>query len=336
MDYSHHAAVLALAGHPCPEDGDHMAEQIREVSGFYVPEKTQRKKENPMGLEIQSSNEIVMPWTAWFLYGDSGSGKTRAAASFTRPLFIVPANENSQLTLAQLKEQKIDFVIVGKRADGTVVGVRAHYSEILTELEKRSQQMRAKFAEATKARNAGDEAKAAMLEAEADLLFPWQTIVLESLTHLGDLLVDDVSDYGRKKMDQQQWGVISTFLRTIHSRVRNLDVHMVYTALAKAQVGEKGEVISGGPNIIGSLAEKLPSACDVVAYLEELPGSGRDASGKLNPSTYRVFLRKYRWWLARTRFGDFPDYMDNFNFALLEPKLVGAAAPTAQLEASAG
>jgi hypothetical protein len=325
VDYSHHAAVLALAGHPCPEPDEREAEQ------------QQRKKEKTMSaLEIQTSDQIQMPWTAWFLYGDTGSGKTRVAATFPAPLFLVPANENSHLTLAQLLGQKLPYILVGKRADGTVVGVRAHYSEILTELEKRHEQMRREYTAATKARAAGDEEKAQTHEAAAAQAFPWQTIVPESLTHLGDLLVDDVGDFGRKKMDQQAWGVISTFLRTVHSRLRNMDVHVVYTSLAKQQLGENGSVISGGPNIIGSLAEKLPSACDVIAYLEEIPGSGRDKNGKLNPSTFRTYFRKYQKWQVRSRFGGFPDYVDNFQFAQVEAKLSGATAPAETLESAPG
>lgn len=266
-----------------------------------------------MGLEIQYSKDIVAPWTAWMLYGAMGSGKTRSASTFPKPLFLVPANENSHLTLRQLQELNVPYQIVGKRADGSVVKVRAHLTEIFDDLEKRHLKMRQFYALANEAEAKGDTEAHKKACADAEEAFPWMTIVPESLTHLCDLLVEDVSDYGKKKMDQQGWGLISTYLRTMHSRLRNMDVHVVYTCLAKTTEAEGGGVTSGGPHLLGQMAEKLPSMCDVVAYLEELPTE----KGPI----YRTFFRKYRFWQARTRFGGFSDYIDSFDFKKLEALL---------------
>jgi hypothetical protein len=126
------------------------------------------------------------------------------------------------------------------------------------------------------------------------------------------MLVEDVSNYGKNKMDQQGWGLISSFMRTLHSRLRNLDVHIVFTSLAKTAEDDQGKITSGGPNLIGQTAEKLPSACDVIAYCEEQPGK---------TPTYRVFFRKYRWWAARSRFPGFPEFSDNFTFASVQQHL---------------
>lgn len=273
----------------------------------------ERKKVH-MALEIQTAADITAPWTVWFLYGALGSGKTRAASTFRAPLFLVPANEGSELTLRQLADKNLPFIRIGKRMNGQVVPARAHMSEVLSELEKMHAEMLRLRNLADKA--SGDEQEA--LYAKADAAFPWQTIVVESLTHLGDLLVEDVSDYGKKKMDQQQWGLISTFFRTVHSRLRGMDAHIVYTALAKAQESDSGSITSGGPNLIGQMAEKLPSQCDVVAYLEELQYVDKTGAQQ---NVHRVYFRKYKYWLARTRFANFPAYVDNFNFADFEEKL---------------
>lgn len=248
-------------------------------------------------LELQNTNEITTPWTVWFLYGQTGAGKTTCASTFPAPLFLVPANEGSELSL---RGKNLSFVRLGRRADGATVPVRAHFSEVLTELERRHAQMRQALAK-------GDEEV-------AHAAFPWQTIVVESLTHLGDMLVEDVSMNGTKKMDQQGWGLISSFLRTVHSRLRNLDCHVVYTALAKTSESESGAVL-GGPNLIGSTAEKLPSACDVIAYCEELPGS------KPEQPRFRAHFRKHSYWVARSRFSTFPAHLDNFTFAQVEQHL---------------
>lgn len=251
-----------------------------------------------MPLEIQHTNEIQMPWTTWFAYGGMGAGKTTFASTFPAPLFIIPANEGSELAL---RAKKLDYVKVGKRADGKVVPVRQHLNEILTELEQRHARMRECLAK-------GDEAG-------ADAAFPWQTLVPESLSHLGDMLIEDVSNYGKTKMDQQGWGQISTFMRTLHSRLRNLDAHIVYTALAKTETNDAGAIVNGLPALIGQTAEKLPSACDVVVYMEEQPVA------KGEKPIYRAFFRRYRWWAARSRFSGFPDFLDNPSFSQLQPQL---------------
>lgn len=248
-----------------------------------------------MTMEIQNTNQIDTPRTAWFLYGATGSGKTTAAATFPRPLLLVPSNEGSELTL---RGRDVPFVKLGKDLSGRVIPVRQHLQQIMTDLERRHAQLQA-------ALRAGDEAA-------ADAAFPWETIVVESLTHLGDMLVEDVSNFGQRKMDQQGWGLISTFLRTLHARLRNMDVHVVYTALSKLTESDSGSV-SGGPALIGSMADKLPSACDVIAYFEETP-----PLQKGDRPTYRAHFRKYKFWPARSRFAAMPDHVDNFDFAAVQ------------------
>ena len=278
-----------------------------------------------MTLEIQDTNDITVPYTAWFFYGKMGSGKTRAAATFPHPLFIVPANENSQLSLKGLG---LKYVICGKRKNGQVVPVRQHLNEILTDLERMHAAM---LVELSKASKAASEEEAELHYAAADAAFPYQTIVLESLSHLGDLLVEDVSAYGQKKMDQQGWGAISTFLRSVHSRLRNMQINIVYTALDKTQESESGGVVQGGPNMIGSAADKFPSGCDCVVYMETV----RPIT-KGGPFVYRAHLRAHSFFQARTRFQSLPHEIDDFNFMriapLLEVNVVGA--PPAEPESS--
>src|SRR5574341_1099406 len=56
---------------------------------------------------IKSAKQIKAPWVHFFLYGDTGTGKTRAASTFPMPLFFVPRGENSHLTL---RGRDIDYV----------------------------------------------------------------------------------------------------------------------------------------------------------------------------------------------------------------------------------
>lgn len=257
-------------------------------------------------IEFQTTQQIREQGTVatrWFIYGPTGSGKTKRAATFPNPLFIVPANEGSHMTLLQI-EQSFDFVVVGKTADGQQKMARAHMMEILDELEKR-------YRQSCQLYHAGkdDEARKA---------FPWDTLVFESLTHYGDLVLEDISRFGSQQMTQQLWGHLSTHLRAIHDRVCNWDVHVVYTALDRLdQKGEGvGAVADGGPNMTGAMAKKLPSACDVIAYCEVIaPLKAGQAP------IFRTHFQRCRQFDARARF-DFPAHVDNFDFAELAPLTV--------------
>lgn len=239
---------------------------------------------------LRSTSSHVSPWTHWLFYGPTGSGKTSAAATFPFPLFLVPAAEGSELTLA---DRDLPYVKLGLDANNNVVPVREHLNAVLTMLEVaqiKSRQLAAR----------GDD------DAALDA-FPWETVVLESMTHLCAMLQDDISSNGKVKMDQQKWGIMSDFLRTVHTRLRNLDCHVVFTALAKVD-GEEGSVVEGAPDITGKMARLLPSACDAIGYCETVDGGGKNAP------VYQVHFRQHRVYPARTRFKGVPGLVKNFTF----------------------
>ncbi len=235
-----------------------------------------------MALEIKNAADITSPWTAWFLYGDSGAGKTHAAATFPAPFFICPSNEGSIHTLQGMD---VPFVEV----DG-----RQKMFEIISYLENQMDKL---------------------LKGDEDA-FPWETIVVESLSHYCDLLIEDISARGMKKMDMQGWGHLTNHLRTIHARLRNLEVHVVYTSLVKT--GDDG---TGSPMMTGQMALKMPSACDYIGYCEAMP------QGLNKPTTYRVNFRQAGKFPARARqspvlvqrHGKFPDFIDDFHFSKAAP-----------------
>ena len=248
-------------------------------------------------MSLKISNTLVMPHprVRAFFYGATGSGKTTAAATFPTPLFLTPANEGSELTLTG---RSFDYIRLGLDDNGRPIGVRAHMTTVLGELE-------ARFTKALKAKS--DE--------EALALFPWETIVFESLTHYGDLLVEDIGQQGSKTMDQQSWGAFATHLRTVYNRLNSLDCHVVLTALEKVQVTDDKRTV-GGPNFSGSMAIKLPSACDLIGYCVATPKSAKDTA-------YRVHFRQHGPFAARSRFTGFPPFVDNFDFSDVERFFVG-------------
>jgi len=244
------------------------------------------------------------------IYGETGSGKTKLASTFPDPLFLVPANEGSELTLLGTD---FPFVKIGRDDNGKPMAARHHMGLVLETLETRHAKMLKCYAEAS-ATDSDDERAA--LEAAAVEAFPWQTIVVESLSHYCDMLVEDLSRGGTKSMDMQAWGALGSHLRSVHARLRNFDCHVVFTALAKLVEGASGGAVAGKPNITGQMADKLPSACDVIGYCETMPGGTKGA-----PRIFRTHFEKYKQFPARSRFPGFPKFADNFTFAQVQSHL---------------
>jgi len=240
-----------------------------------------------MTINIQNAQDLTSPWTSWFIYGATGSGKTSICATFPQPFFIVPANEKSINTLQGMNVQ---YVEVGKRND---------MYQVLDFLEGRYNDM-------LRLMSQGDDTA-------ANVAFPWQTIVVESISHYSDLVIEDLSQGGTKQMDYQQWGKLGSHLRTIQMRLRALDVHSLFTSLDK--VSDDGQ--HAGPLISGQMATKMPSACDYIVYCEAVGATMKD-----KPAVYRAHFRQFGKFPARVRqspvsakqHGAFPPMIDNFHF----------------------
>jgi hypothetical protein len=239
------------------------------------------------GIEIHNAKDITTPYTRWFLYGPTGSGKTTAAATFPNPFFILPKNENSILTVAG---RDIDYVLVDSRAS---------MDRVLTHLATQYQKMMQLFSQ-----NKDDAANEA---------FPWQTVVVENMSHYCELLVEDISRGGQNKMDMQAWGLLSNHLRNVHSSLSDLDVHTVYTSLDT--IDDNGV---GRPMMTGKNAIIMPSSCDVIGHCETVN------KGKDKPPAYRMHFIQAGRFPARSRFKSFPPHVDGFDFKTFE-SLLGAS-----------
>lgn len=244
-------------------------------------------------MDIIKTKTLSDPYTRWFLYGASGAGKTQAASTFPVPLFIVPRSENSHVTL------------MGRDFDVVLIEDRASLVRVIQELEERVERAQDLWARDT------DDAIA-----RADEIFPWQTIVVESLSHYCEMLVEDISRGGAKRMDQQQWGLLSSHLRNVHQRLSLLPVHVVYTALDAAGT----EDTAGKPLMTGKNATIIPSACDVIGYCE--------CATSKRGTVYRVHFREFQRNIARSRFPGLPERVVNFDFAELEKTLHEASTET--------
>lgn len=224
--------------------------------------------------QLQNAKNIVQPWTHTFLLGDTGSGKTSLAASWPRPCFVVPRNEGSMTTL---------------------MGQNFPYKEITT---RQDMDRLIKAIEDEYARSPNE--------------FPFDTIVIESVSHYTDLIIEELTQGNRFNMDQQRWGHLSSHLRSVHSRLRALDVHTVFTSLAKITRNKDGDIIDGGPLLQGQMSYKLPSACDIFAYCEVREG---------RPPLYETWFSTRKGIPARSRFRGMPPSIKNCRFKDIEPFL---------------
>lgn len=254
-----------------------------------------------MGLSFKNAKTLQAPWTRWFFYGDTGTSKTSISATFPYPLFIVPQNEGSIVTL---RGQDIPYYESCDMTSQVRSGVGG-LNRILDEIE---------LAYKTDIKN-----------------FPFETIVLDSLTHYCELAVEEISERGTKHMDTQKWGILASHFRNVHARLSNMQVHVVYTALAKIDKSDAG-VITAGPAIQGAAATKLPSACEVVGYCEAIKRVHKDkTTGEEQPKStlqYLTHFKKRGFYPARTRFADIPDVMENFSFAEVAPYLTSSNVET--------
>ncbi len=230
-------------------------------------------------------NEV---WSHWFLYGESGVGKTTISSTFPSPVFIVPYNEQSVVTLRGLNYPYFLVVDMDKtRFDprtgiGSMMGVVNHLEAMYN-----------KYINS----------------------FPYDTAVVESVTHYCDLIQEQITNGSQKIMAQNDWGTLSSHIRTVQMRLRRLQMHSIFTALDKTESDADGKVLFGGPALPGQLATKFPSSCDCSGYCEIL--AGKDAP------VFRVHFQKYRHFPARSRFRRMPKVVTNFNFSeiahVLEP-----------------
>ena len=232
---------------------------------------------------LQNTKNITSPWTHWFLVGDTGTGKTTLASSFPRPLFIVPRNEGSMTAL------------MGRNFLFKEVSTRKEMDDLLSEIEK---------------------------EYKHDPNgFPFDTIVVESISHYADLVIEELTLNNRFNMDQQRWGVLSSHFRTIHSRLRALDLHTVFTSLVKIDRNKEGAIVNGGPLLQGNMSYKLPSACDIFALCEVREGK---------VPIYETWFTARNGVPARSRFPGTPSSIRNCTYGAMKPFLQA----TPEVEAS--
>jgi hypothetical protein len=213
------------------------------------------------GVSFLNAKNIEAPWLQIFLLGDPGSGKTQLASTFPRPVFLVPKNEQSMLTL---KGHDFPYVEIDSMNGPVVNGVGG----MLTAVRG---------------------LETAYLKNPAT--FPFDTIIVEQLGHYGDIVQRELSN-NTQNMDQQKWGAFLSHLLEIQAVLRRMEVHVVWTSHTKIEkINDKTAIC--GANISGQAATKIPSSCDVIAYCET--GTGNKSRFRTHFQKYLGFNARARF-----------------------------------------
>lgn len=215
---------------------------------------------------FESTNDIQQPRLAVFLYGPPGAGKTRQAATFPAPVVLSPSNENGVLTLR---------------------GMDVQYRRLTTPDDLDAA---VSYLERVQAKDGPDA-------------LPGETLVIDAVSHYSELLIEHIAKSRKAGMDQQGWGLVAAHFRALHQRLRRLDMHIVYTALSEPLLSEGGGVIGQRPRLGGSARDLIPSACDLLLYMEARESTTREG-------VYKAYSRPRAGAIARTRLSALPPEMD--------------------------
>lgn len=167
-------------------------------------------------------------------YGPTRSGKTHLAATFPRPIFIVPQNEGSEEVIRgrDLPIKKI----------ASSAGMTATLHELLA--FQRSGQ-----------------------------LHQWgETVVVESLSHYSEIFEMELTNHGVGTMSGQ-WGKYGSHFVFMREVLWQLDAHVVFTALPAVKTDKGGGVLRAGVKLYGQPGDLLVSSCDLVGYCEQVAGN---------------------------------------------------------------
>lgn len=216
------------------------------------------------------------------VYGEPGAGKTHFAGTFPKPLFIDA--DRGLRTLKGFHHPYVPLTLGGRT-----------YKEIME-----------------------------ILRAVRDKQEPFdgmeiQTIVLDSLTEIASMLVNESMQYptivggkatgSRKITDEKpQWDDYSRIagrLDSIMLTCRDMGMNMVATAGVKIEKDENSGGIIAGPNIVGGYRHVIGHKFDEFFYMEP-----KEEKGK---SIYYAYTSKFRYFAAKSRDGragriENPDY----------------------------
>lgn len=220
------------------------------------------KPKSTAGAAVKNAQKILV-------YGHAGAGKTTQAKHMKRvfgPGFII----SGEAGLASISDEGIDYLPFSS-FDGEHDPARDVYS----------------FVGITRMMQSPDFAR---------MNYKW--IMLDSLTELSDRLMEKLEvDHKGSKNGFQMWGDYSRYMLGAVKWIRDRDVHVIVTALAKEENDDNGET-QHWPSIKGSGVQKqIPGIFDNV-----LPMVRITTGEKTAPVVKRYFVTdEVRGWHGKVR-----------------------------------
>jgi energy-coupling factor transporter ATP-binding protein EcfA2 len=220
------------------------------------------KPKSTAGSAVKDAQKIL-------IYGHAGFGKTTQASHMKRafgPGFII----SGEAGLSSVSDQDIDYLPFSS-FDGEHDPVADVYS----------------FVGIVK-----------MMKTPDFAAMGYRWIMLDSLTELSDRLMEKLEDDHRgSKNGFALWGDYSRYMLGAVKWIRDRDVHVIVTALAKEETDDNGEA-NYWPNIKGSGVQKqIPGIFDTVL------GAIRHTDGdRTDPTVRRFFVTdEVRGWHGKVR-----------------------------------
>jgi hypothetical protein len=176
-----------------------------------------------------------------FLYGPARSGKTMSAASFPKPVFVLPPNEDS---VESLRGMDIAFYQLGER--GEKRKLVAELSDVANEM-------------LSTALRSGPEAFWAKYG---------RTIVVDQLTLLADMMLADIQGDAEKASDAH-WGKMRASFIELRDTLYQLPAHIIFTANDQIKMTREGVIVRAGPRIQGEAGTFLPGSANMLGYCEQ-------------------------------------------------------------------
>lgn len=155
----------------------------------------------------------------------------------------------------------------------------------------------------------------------------YNTVVLDSLTEIQKFnMYDIMHGVVQKRPDldpdipsMREWGKNLEQIRKMVRGFRDLEMHTIFTALARSDKDSKTGITSVKPSLSGKLADEIAAFLDVVGYYYvKQMGDGEDAE-------FRRFLltQKTDQQIAKDRSGKLPMVVENPTMKLINELMQG-------------
>lgn len=204
----------------------------------------------PGGLQLVRASDVPNRYLKILIFGGNGSGKTDAAVRGF-------ADDLGDVVVMALEPQGMD-TIISANPNAIVPGVKRDSDGRWSGGIRNMDQLRDFIAFAM-----GDSLREAGVK----------TIVLDGITEALNMIADEILEGkaegkgGRKRLSQDDYGVVKTKGRALLKVLRDLPYHVICTALLDDEKDEETGMRLSKPLTVGSIRNEIGAYFNVVAYL---------------------------------------------------------------------